>query len=114
MLHWAVSNLRRLRLACLLLLTLAALAPALEAHACVDPDCAPTVLAFEAAADGERPCADCGPACANGCCHAPHVATTPDFPAIQSLPAYASAPAWSDAVAPPPADTSGPRRPPRV
>lgn len=114
MLHWAAANLRRLRLACLLLLTLAALAPALEAHACVDPDCAPVVLAFEAADDGDCPCADCGPACANGCCHAPHVATTPDFPVIQSLPAYASAPAWSDAIAPPPADTSGPRRPPRA
>ena len=113
MLHWAVANLHRLRLACLLLLTLAALAPALEAHACVDADCAPAVLAFDTAED-DRPRADCGPACANGCCHAPHVATTPDFAAVPQPPSYASTPAWSDAVAPPPADMSGPRRPPRA
>lgn len=114
MLHWAVANLRRLRLACLMLLTLAALAPALEAHACVDADCAPAALVFEAADDGERPCADCGPACANGCCHAPHVATPLDLQRVPDMPAYASMPAWSDSVAPPLAEASGPRRPPRA
>jgi hypothetical protein len=61
-----------------LLLTLAFAVPAFEAHACADelsPLAAEAVM--DAPADPDQPCPDCGPGCANGCCHAPHSATAP-------------------------------------
>ena len=115
MLHLPLSMIRRLRLACLLLLTLAALAPAVGAHACVDADCATVAVASDTAVDeAEQPCADCGQACANGCCHAPHLATAPDVSMIQGVSTFAAPLAWSHSTAPPLADAAGPRRPPRI
>lgn len=105
---------RRLRPVILLLLTLAALAPALGAHACVDEDCATISLTAQASADTpDEPCSDCGQACANGCCHAPHPATAPELPHIQTLSTYACGRTWAHATEPPLADAAGPLRPPR-
>lgn len=115
MLSAPLSIFRRLRLACLLLLTLAALAPAVGAHACVDADCATVAVASDTVAgDASEPCSDCGQACANGCCHAPHVATAPDVSMIQGVPVFAAPLSWSHSTAPPLADAPGPRRPPRA
>jgi hypothetical protein len=115
MLSVPLGMIRRLRLACLLLLTLAALAPAMGAHACVDADCATVAIASDTAVDeAGQPCADCGQPCANGCCHAQHVATAPDVSIIQDVPVFAAPLSWSHSTAPPLADAAGPRRPPRA
>ncbi|WP_156367850.1 hypothetical protein [Brevundimonas sp. Leaf363] len=115
MLSLPLSMIRRLRLACLLLLTLAAMVPALGAHACVDAGCATVALASGATVDeAKQPCADCGQACANGCCHAPHPATAPDVSMIQTVSTFTVPLSWSHSIAPPLADAAGPRRPPRI
>jgi len=115
MLSLPLSMIRRVRLTCLLLLTLAAMAPALGAHACVDPACATVAVASDTVInEAEQPCADCGQACANGCCHAPHLATAPDVSMIQNVSPFAAPLSWSHSTVPPPADAAGPRRPPRI
>lgn len=98
-----------------LLLALVFAAPAVEAHACVDATCATIVAASTSATTtAEPPCADCGLPCANGCCHAQHVATAPDVSVILSVAIFAAPLSWSHSTAPPLADAAGPRRPPRA
>ena len=103
-----------LRLVILLLATLAALAPAVGAHACVDADCATVAVSTQTVAETpDEPCSDCGLACANGCCHAPHVSTAPDATMLTTATAYQVAPGWRHSAEPPLSEVGGPLRPPR-
>jgi hypothetical protein len=104
-----------LRLVILLLATLAALAPAVAAHACVDADCAAVAVSTQTvAATPDAPCSDCGLACANACCHAPHVAVLPEFEVIASRSRFEMTRHWRDQTGLPLDRPSGPERPPRA
>ena len=107
---------RRLGLACTLLLALAFAVPSFASHVCAESEaCAPNAqVVVDAVSDADPACEDCGPACANGCCHAPHPATAPDVAAIPAhlIGVKPSGPAL--ATAPPSLRPSGPERPPRV
>ncbi|MBJ7319044.1 MAG: hypothetical protein JHC96_09620 [Brevundimonas sp.] len=96
-----------------LLLTLAFSVPAFETHACaVQP--ASVEAASLADAAGDRQCPDCGPACANGCCHAPHSAVSNDMATPRFIAVFGQPHAWSDSVASPLGRPDGPERPPRI
>lgn len=101
---------------CALLLVLSFAAPAFASHVCADSEaCAQTELTVvQAASDADPACPDCGPACANGCCHAPHAATPPAIVAPDVPRAIARAEAWLEATASPPVRLAGPDRPPRT
>ncbi len=116
MLRFADRMIRRLGLACALLLALAFAAPAYASHICAESEtCAPAVqaLAEASSVDGDA-CPDCGPACANGCCHAPHAATpaTLDAPMLKATRPVSAASRL--ATLPPPVRPAGPERPPRA
>lgn len=96
-------------------LALAFATPGFAAHACASEACAPagrTLIA--ASADADDACPDCGPACANGCCHAQHAATAPELSAPMSPIRIARAEVWVHEAAPPLARPAGPDRPPRA
>lgn len=116
MLRFLRKMIARMGLAGALVLSLAFAAPAFAAEVCIDADCvASTPAAFDTApADGD-PCPDCGPACANGCCHAQHAATAPEVPAPASaLPVVRAAELWAHEATPPLARPGGPDRPPQA
>ncbi|RZJ01194.1 MAG: hypothetical protein EON90_04500 [Brevundimonas sp.] len=97
------------------LLTLAFAMPALASHACaseLSPPVAETTASV--AADGETQCPDCGPACANGCCHAPHAATPAAVGVEPRGPVFAAPGAWVHVTGRPLDAPAGPERPPRV
>lgn len=104
----------RMGLAGAVVLVLAVATPALASHVCTDTGCAPAgQTAFEITPNTDAGCSDCGPACANGCCHAPHPATSPDLDQL-SVPVFvALAEVWSQDAAPPLNRPVGPDRPPR-
>ena len=107
---------RRLGLACTVLLALAFAAPSFASHVCADsgPCAAEAQFAAEPASDADPACPDCGPACANGCCHTPHPATAPTLAEI-AAPTLGVKPIGPGlATAPPSLRPSGPDRPPRV
>ena len=98
-----------------LLLTLAFLAPAAESHACPDEPPVAGLTAFvDSGADDGEGCPDCGPACAQGCCHASHTAVAPDAPRPRPVAATPYRVAWSDVEGRPLDRPSGPERPPRA
>ena len=104
----------RMGMAGAVVLALAFAAPAFASHACIDERCAPSSqTAVEAPADADDACPDCGPACANGCCHAQHAATAPDLAAPSSPPVVTRTDVWFQDAAPPLALPAGPDRPPR-
>ena len=81
---------RRFGFVSTLLLTLVFAMPAFETHACATESPASAQVAEVASGDDVQ-CPDCGPACANGCCHAPHSAVsndgaTPRFVALFGQP----------------------------
>jgi len=98
-----------------MLLALAFAAPALASHACAS-DLAPSWGQTTAStlAHGEAQCPDCGPACANGCCHAPHVATPPNAVIESKGPQFAAPVAWAHMTGRPLDSPAGPDRPPRL
>lgn len=103
-----------------LVLALAFVAPSFEAHACA-PDCVAGVsIAGETAvqdasvAEEGKGCADCGPACSNGCCHAPHLAVAPDVAGPRPDPVFQRPSVWADVAGLPASRPSGPERPPRA
>ena len=116
MLRFLREMIARMGVAGALVLSLAFTAPAFAAEVCIDADCiASTRTAFEAAPDGGEPCPDCGPACANGCCHAQHAATAAEVSTRSSAPRIArTAELWVHEAAPPLARPAGPDRPPRT
>jgi hypothetical protein len=97
------------------LLTLAFAAPALATHACAS-ELSPPVAETTAGAstDGEAQCPDCGPACANGCCHAPHAATPVDDGIEPKGPVFAAPVAWTHVTGRLLDAPAGPERPPRL
>ena len=98
-----------------LLLTLVFALPAFESHACADEPSPPVAEAVaDTPADRDLQCPDCGPACANGCCHAPHVATAPDVAMIGGTAVFAAPAVWANALGRPLGATQGPERPPRA
>ena len=105
----------RMGLAGAVLLALAFAAPAFASHACIDESCAPSSqTAFEASADGSDACPDCGPACANGCCHASHASTPASNVTPLFTPQFARIETWLHEAAPPLSRPAGPDRPPRL
>ena len=107
---------RRLGLACILLLALAFAAPSFASHVCAESEaCAPNAqVVVDAVSDADPACEDCGPACANGCCHAPHPATAPTLAEV-AAPTLGVKPIGPGlATAPPSLRPTGPERPPRV
>ena len=97
------------------LLTLAFAAPALASHACTS-ELSPRVAetSASAAVDGKVQCPDCGPACGNGCCHAPHAATPADVRAEPEGAVFAAPVAWVHILGRPLDAPAGPERPPRL
>lgn len=95
-----------------LLLTLVFALPAFESHACAVESPASAHVA-EAASGDDIQCPDCGPACANGCCHAPHSAVSDDMATPRFIAVFGQPQAWSNSVASPLGRPDGPERPPR-
>lgn len=95
-----------------LVLTMVFALPAFEAHACADE--LPSATASASADLPANDCPDCGPACANGCCHAPHSATTPEPLVAPDAPAFAAPSVWSHVTGDPLGRPRGPDRPPRA
>jgi hypothetical protein len=115
MLRFLRKMIARMGLAGAVVLALAVVTPAFASHACINEACAPAgQAAVETPADADDSCPDCGPACANGCCHAPHAATAPELSAPSSPPQIARAEVWVHEAAPPLARPAGPDRPPRL
>ena len=114
MLRFLRKMMGRMGLAGAVVLSLAFAAPAFASHSCTDPSCAPaSETAFATASDAGDGCPDCGPACANGCCHAPHPAAASEL-GQPSAPIGIAAPAvWTQAAQPPRVRPAGPERPPR-
>ncbi|MFJ6023662.1 hypothetical protein ACIQC9_03580 [Brevundimonas sp. NPDC092305] len=97
------------------LLTLAFAAPAFAAHVCADELSPPVAeAAVDAPASPDQPCPDCGPACANGCCHAPHSATAPETLVAPKPPLFATPVHWVDVLGHALDAPAGPDRPPRL
>ncbi|WP_143275686.1 hypothetical protein [Brevundimonas sp. SH203] len=97
-----------------LLLALAFTVPAFESHACV-AEASSRVEVVDATSGGaDVQCPDCGPACANGCCHAPHSAMSNDMSAPRFVAVFGHPSVWSDTVASPLGRPDGPERPPRA
>lgn len=97
------------------LLTLAFALPALASHTCateLSPPGAETMASV--ALDDDTQCPDCGPACANGCCHAPHAATPADVEVEPKRPVFAAPVGWVHATGRLLHAPAGPERPPRL
>ena len=103
---------RRLGFVSALLLTVAFAMPAFESHACA-AEASGGAQVVETVGAAERQCPDCGPACANGCCHAPHSAMSSDLTTPRFIAVFGQPQAWSDSVAYPLGRPDGPERPPR-
>lgn len=103
---------RRFAFVCTLLLTVAFAMPAFESHACA-AEASGGVQVVETVGGADGQCPDCGPACANGCCHAPHSAMSSDLATPRFIAVFGQPQAWSDSVASPLGRPDGPERPPR-
>lgn len=106
---------RRMGFVGAVLLTMAFAMPAFESHACAEELSPPTAEATMGVAhDAGQACPDCGPACANGCCHAPHVATAPELSGVPATPAFSGVTHWRHVSGAPLDRPGGPDRPPRL
>jgi len=118
MLKKVLGTIRRLQVISVLLLAVVFTAPAFESQACppapVDMTVPAIIAASASPADECAGCPDCGPACAGGCCHAPHSGMTADPTAHRSQVAFARPSAWSHVVRAPMSRPAGPERPPRL
>ena len=106
------ETVRRFSVVSTLLLTLVFAMPAFESHAC-EAEAPTRIQVAEAASGGEIQCPDCGAACANGCCHAPHSGVSNDMTTPRFISVFGKPRAWSDSVASPLGRPDGPERPPR-
>jgi hypothetical protein len=114
MLKAARSLVRRMGFVGALLLTLAFAMPAFASHACADERSPPAAEAWADAPAQDVQCPDCGPTCANGCCHAPHGATAPDSVVSSKAVAFGAPAAWAHVTGRPLDSPAGPDRPPRA
>lgn len=113
MLRLLRETVRRFSFVSILLLTLVFAIPAFESHAC-EAETPTRIQVVEAAAGEDIQCPDCGAACANGCCHAPHSAVSNDVATPRFVAVFGQPEAWSDSVASPLGRPDGPERPPRT
>jgi hypothetical protein len=104
---------RRFAFVCTLLLTVAFAMPAFESHACAT-EASGGVQMVETVGGADGQCPDCGPACANGCCHAPHSAMSSDLATPRFVAVFGKPQAWTDSVVGPLGRPDGPERPPRA
>jgi hypothetical protein len=101
-----------------LLLAIVFSLPAFESHAC--PSTGSQVISgaesvwMTSASDDRAGCPDCGPACAGGCCHAPHSGVAADLMVRQTVIDFERSSTWSNVVRSPMNRPSGPERPPRL
>lgn len=115
MLRFLRQMMDRMGVAGAVVMALAFATPAFASHACIDEGCiAGDTAAFEQPADADDGCPDCGPACANGCCHAPHPATTAEVGQPSQPIQAAAAAVWTHVSQPPLVRPTGPDRPPRA
>lgn len=115
MLRAVRTLIRRLSYVSVLLLTLAFAAPAFESHACADESPASGTQIVEASGGaGDTQCPDCGPACANGCCHLTHSAIAPDVAMPRGVSVFVRSAAWAHVAGGPLDRPAGPDRPPQV
>jgi hypothetical protein len=113
----ALRSIGRFRVFAILLLALAFSAPAFETHACSATQSevgisAEAVLSSSPAQDCAG-CPDCGPACAGGCCHAPHPGMAVDNVVNRAISLFVRSSTWTHVVGAPVSRPSGPERPPR-
>lgn len=113
MLKVARDMIKRLGFVGGLVLALLFAAPVVEAHACAaEPVLIADGLFLVETGDHGDSCPDCGPACANMCCHAPHLAIANALPQDSAHdvehPAH-----WTHQNALATAPPSGPDQPPR-
>ena len=94
-------------------LVLALAAMTLPAPSQVGQDVGPQAVAESAQPCEAGDCADCGPACAHGCCHGSLVVMAATPAALPAPFAFSVAPAWAHRSLTPLARPSGPDRPPR-
>jgi hypothetical protein len=117
MLDRVFRTVSRLRIFSLVLLTMAFAVPAFESHACaaqaVDVTAASEQFSTQTGADPCEGCPDCGPACAGGCCHAPHPGMAADVMDRQTLVTFQRPSTWAHVLRAPMDRPSGPERPPR-
>lgn len=115
MLRAARILIRRLGYVSVVLLTLVFAAPAFESHACADesPLSASQVAEASGGADDVQ-CPDCGPACANGCCHLTHSAIAPDVATPRAVSVFVRPAAWVHVAGGPLDRPAGPDRPPQI
>ena len=104
---------RKMSVVGILMLTLVFAAPAFESHACAE-EVPAAVQIVDNAAPADDGCPDCGPACANGCCHAAHCAIAPDVSILRAPVVFEAPPAWSHVAGRPLDRPAGPDRPPRA
>lgn len=119
MLKTLASMVARFRLFSLVLLAAAFVAPAYEGHACAAEGLGAAVVFAAASAspasdDGCAGCPDCGPACASGCCHAPHSGVTPSLMNHRFADVFAAPAAWRHVTRAPMHSPPGPDHPPRL
>lgn len=103
---------RRLALLMGLFVVLAFAMPAFEAHAC-PAETTPAFTATAALGDEAPACPDCGPACANGCCHAAHAAFPAEPAPVKTTLRPERAEPWVNVTRAPSIPHGGPERPPR-
>ncbi|RZJ18207.1 MAG: hypothetical protein EON91_06545, partial [Brevundimonas sp.] len=105
----------RLGLGCAIVLAMTFAAPAFASHICADsvtysPNAVDVVEAVETPVDMDDACPDCGPACADGCCHAPHAATASILDTPSSHTSLVRIGGWLRQTAPPMIRPAGPHR----
>lgn len=110
----ARALIRKMSFVSVLLLTLIFAAPAFESHACADEAPSAAVQVVDGSTPADDACPDCGPACANGCCHAAHCAIAPDVSVMRAVIVFDAPPAWSHVAGRPLDRPAGPERPPRA
>jgi hypothetical protein len=113
----ALRSIGRFRVFAILLLALAFSAPAFESHACYaaksEAGISAEASSSSSPANDCAGCPDCGPACAGGCCHAPHSGMAVDSVVHRALAPFARSSAWAHIMVAPVNRPSGPERPPR-
>ncbi|MDZ4364148.1 hypothetical protein [Brevundimonas sp.] len=118
MLNSLLGTICRFRILGMLVLAMAFAMPAFQSHACAGPrlDAAVSeaVVVSAASADDCSGCPDCGPACASGCCHAPHSAMAADLTLARTIVTFERPSVWTHMVRAPMTRPSGPERPPRI
>lgn len=117
MLKRLMATIGRFQVFAILGLAIAFAVPAFASHACASPTYDVSISAEAASPDAADDCAgcpDCGPACAGGCCHAPHSGMAADPMIHRAVVDFELTSTWTHVVRAPMTRPSGPERPPRI